>query len=628
MMKRPQRRFAVLFLLALFTIVGMTVAQDAPVTVAGSGIVAPVFEALSKASGVAFSPTLAIAGTRDGFDKLCSGAADVVVANRAITTDENNNCTTNSVDYVELLIGHNVAAFIVPADATYAQCLTLTDLNTVFAPSASTVNWSAVGSGGVDQAISVIVPAQNSATFAVLDKVVQGDGVRSDAAAQSSDADVVSAVSNNPGSIGVVSLSVAASSDKVRTVQINATDAIGCSSPSADSAEQRAYPAADPFFIYANKASLSKVGLTDALTFAVSDAAPALIEGQGFSAASSNAYSADRDALAGNGSSRPFSETATAFSIPADATGQVIIAGSANLKDYLTALSGALTAGYQGITFDIKLGGHVAGARRLCNGELDIFATDSALTAEEEQNCAANNITTQPIDLGKQAVVLIANEVNNLECLTNAQLTTIWSAASAGTVTNWNQVDAGFPDKELMLFTPGSGDSSADLMLLKATGISTPVREDVAESNNNPLYRAAAVGNVEGGLTVMSWADYQRVLANNQARIHVVNVDGGNGCVQPSEETIADGSYSLTRSAQLLVNTKSLTKVPVQSFLWYLASDSSYGALAQYDLVGVNFGSLPALRNNLQKWYLDSAVAAAEAAAVAAEATPEATPAN
>jgi phosphate transport system substrate-binding protein len=621
MMKRPQRRFAVLFLLALFTMVGMTVAQDGTVTVAGSGIVAPVFDALSKASGATFTSSLAIAGTRDGFDKLCSGAADVAVANRAITTDENNNCTTNLIDYVELLVGQNVVTFIVAADAPYAQCLNQLEVNTLFAPSAQATNWNAVGTNTVDQALSVIIPPLNSPTFAVLDKLVEGDGVRSDAVSQGSDTDVVNAVVSTPGAIGIVSLSVASASDKVRTVQLNASDVTGCASPSVDNVVQRAYPAADPFFIYANKASLSKPGLTEVLTFAVSDAAPAIIEGLGFSAGTSQTYASSRDALTGNGSARPFSESITAFSIPSDAAGQVVIAGSPNLRDYLSALSSALTAGYQNLTFDIKLAGHVAGARRLCNGELDILATDSALSAEEEQNCAANNITTTAIDLGKQAVVLVANDANDLECLTNAQLTTLWSAASAGTVTNWNQVDAGFPDKELMLFAPRGGDASADLMLLKASGAPTPVREDLADTNSDPLYRAAATANVEGGLTVMSWADYQRVLANNQQRIHLVGVDGGSGCVVPSDETIADGSYTLSRGAQLLLNTQSLTKVQVQSFLWYIADDSSFSAMAQFDLIGVNFGSLPALRNNLQKWYLDAAVAAA----AAPEATPEAT---
>ncbi|MBZ0289061.1 MAG: phosphate-binding protein, partial [Anaerolineae bacterium] len=74
--------------------------------------------------------------------------------------------------------------------------------------------------------------------------------------------------------------------------------------------------------------------------------------------------------------------------------------------------------------------------------------------------------------------------------------------------------------------------------------------------------------NVEGGLTYLSWTDYQRVLANNQQRIQLVGVNGGNGCVAPSEATINDGTYPLTRASKLLVNTKSLTRSEVQSFLW------------------------------------------------------------
>jgi hypothetical protein len=56
-----------------------------------------------------------------------------------------------------------------------------------------------------------------------------------------------------------------------------------------------------------------------------------------------------------------------------------------------------------------------------------------------------------------------------------------------------------------------------------------------------------------------------------------------------------------------------------------LASDENYSALEQNGFVGVTFGSLPALRDTLQKAYVDAAVAAAQAAEATPEATSEAT---
>jgi phosphate transport system substrate-binding protein len=195
-------------------------------------------------------------------------------------------------------------------------------------------------------------------------------------------------------------------------------------------------------------------------------------------------------------------------------------------------------------------------------------------------------------------------------------------------VTNWNQVDSSFPDQAMTLFAPNAGDSNTDLMMIKVAQTDFPARDDT-QLNDDPLYRAAATANVEGGLTFMGWADYQKVLANNQERIQLVGVNGGSGCVLPSAETIGDGTYPITRSARLLVNTKSLTKVPVQSFLWYLAEDDNYAQLENAGFIGVNFGDFPALRETLQKAYLDAQIAQAEATPEAtAEGTAEATPSS
>jgi phosphate transport system substrate-binding protein len=330
---------------------------------------------------------------------------------------------------------------------------------------------------------------------------------------------------------------------------------------------------------------------------------------------------ANKGALEGTANTRPFSEATTSFQIPPDANGQVTIAGAASAEDYLKSITGALTSQISTLTADLKFSGQTAGIRRLCNGEIDIAAVNGPLTDEQAKNCAANNIKTISIELGKQAVVLVGNASSTfLSCLTTDQLTKVWDATSAKTVTNWNQVDSKFADQKMTLLAPSEGDVSIDLLLEKASGKPLIGRGDV-EVNADALYRAAATANVDGGLAYMTWPDYQNVTKNNQQRIQLVGVDAGKGCVVPSEETISNATYPLVNDTQLLVKTTSLTNVPVQSLLWFLANDSNFPAFEKAGLIGVNFGSLPALRQTLQKAFID----AANDATKAAEATPEAT---
>ena len=632
-MKSLQRGAGMILVLALLISTGILSAQDdTKITIVGSGIVTPVLQSLVTASGVSITPDVSITGTNNGFEKFCNGEADVTTAARPISAAEDTTCTQNNVKYTELLVGHDIIAFIGKLDAAYTPCLTTANLNAIFPPSAQgqVTNWQQVAPENPNVPLTVFVPQNSTSTYAVLDNLIPGDGIRADANAPADEAAIIAAVSADPGAIGVVSLKAAsAANSQVKILQLNTNDAAGCTTPLTDNVESRAYTAADDFFVYVNKASLEKTGLKDALAFASSDQAAGVIDGLGFSAPSATAYAKNQSSLSGTGDTRPFSAATTSYQIPLDVAGPVEIAGATIGHGYLSNAGGAFQASYQQVTVNVKTEGQPAGIRRLCNGEIDIAVVDSDLTAEQSQNCDANNIKTLSIDLGKQAVVLVANAASTqLACLTADQLKKTWEATAAKTVTNWNQVDSTFPDQAMTLFAPNAGDSNTDLMMIKVVQTDFPARDDT-ELNDDPLYRAAATANVEGGLTYMSWADYQKVLANNQERIQLVGVNGGNGCVTPSAETIGDGTYPIIRSAKLLVNTKSLTKVPVQSFLWYLAEDDNYAQLENAGFIGVNFSDFPLLRETLQKAYLDAQIAEAEATPEAtAETTPEATPSS
>jgi phosphate transport system substrate-binding protein len=601
---------------------GIASAQDStPITVIGSGIVNPVLEALATASDTSITLSASVTGTNGGFDQFCQGQADITTATRTITPDEDTRCTQNNVKYTELLIGHDIVAFIAKPDAAYTSCLTAANVSAIFSPSAQgqTTNWQQVGAENPNIPLTVFVPQNNLPAFSVVDNLVPGDGIRADATSEADDNATITAVMADAGAIGVVSLkSATAAGSQIKILELNTNDAAGCTLPSTDNLESHAYAAGDNLLMYVNKASLEKPGLKDMLTFASSDQAASVIDGLGFVPPSATAYTKNQTSIEGTGDTRPFSSATTSFQIPADVSGPVAIAGASSGHAYLSNAATSFQAVYTQVTVEVMTEGQPAGVRKLCNGEIDIAVTDSDLTGEQNQNCDANNIQTLPIDLGKQAVILVANaNSTDLACLTSDQLKKIWEAGSSQTVTNWNQVESSFADQAMTLFAPNNGDSSTDLLMIKAAGTDVPSRDDT-QFNDDPLYRAAATANVPGGLTYMTWDDYQKVLANNQEHIQLVSVNSGNGCVTPGDATIGDGSYPLMRSTMLLVNTRSLTKPPVQSYLWYLASDENYNLLEGAGFRGVSFGSMALLRETLQQAYLNAQQAALEA-------TPEAT---
>jgi len=618
------RQVGMLALLALLIAPMLLLAQeDVSLSVVGSGIVTPLLEEVANTSGAALDIT--VTGTNNGFASFCRGEGDLAATTRPISGDEDGNCLRSGITYLELVVAHNMVAVVTHPENTFAECLTTDELNALFAPSSLNINWNQINAEFPDTPLSLNVPAQNTPTFALLDSVVEGDGIRIDASILSSE-EIISTVNATPGTVGVVSLSEALAGG-VKILELNAGDA-GCAAPSAETLEGRTYTAGQRLFVYVNANNLEKPGLTEFLNALVGENTAVNAETMGFTAATAAAYENDRAILTEGRRGREFSADVTGFNILPSVSGTVNIGGSAAGASYLNAVTIAFSTQYAGVTGNVTIEGEQAGIRRLCNGELDLIAVTGDLTQEQQDNCAANNITLTPIDLGHQAVVLLANGASPyLTCLTTAELGTVWNAAS--TLTTWDQVRAGFPATAPTLFAPSTINWVTDVLLQKTIGLTGINRIDI-ELDDDPLYRAAATANVEGAITYMNWTEYQTVLGNDQANIQVVGVDAtgsGDACVQPTETTIADGSYPVSRPIRLLVNNVALARPDVQSVLWFAASDAQYGLITAEGLTGLSFNALADLRQSLQDAFLAAQLAAAERAAnpvPVAESTPEA----
>jgi phosphate transport system substrate-binding protein len=627
-MRILQRRAGIMILLALLLSVTLAAAQEVtptvtaptgPITASGSAVIAPLFEALVAASGIT-GVTTQSTGTSNGLMSLCSGQTDIALASRSIQLEEDTACQTNGIGYVELLVAYNVLALVSSPQADFNQCLSNDNLAAVFAPSATgqVLNWNQVNAANPDRPLVVMAPGADSATYRLLDRVVIGDGIRADFPAMAAEAEIVAAVQANAGAIGVVTLPAAqAAGSAVRILQLDTTGS-GCIAPSAEAVVSLSYTASERLLLYVSRASLTKPGMTELLSFATGEAGAATVASAGFVAPTAAVYETNRSALTGEGDGRQFTEDLTSFQIPVTVSGVVNIAGSANLFAYVNSMKTSFTTTYPGVTVNLTAQGEANGFRRLCNGEIDIALATQDVPADVAATCTANNVNLYTLNVGRQVVVLVANGASPyLACMTPAQITTTWGVASANTVTMWNQVDAAFPATMMTLVGAEDGSSLNDLLIQRAANANTPIRLDVAENNRDARYRAAAVANVEGALTYMNWGDYQTVVENGQANIQLVSINTGTGCVAPSEATIADGSYLLMRDGRILVNYRSLTNIAVQSFLWYLLTEENFPSLAE----GSDFVTLtPAaeLRSGLEQAF-------AQAAAAALEATPEAT---
>ena len=143
---------------------------------------------------------------------------------------------------------------------------------------------------------------------------------------------------------------------------------------------------------------------------------------------------------------------------------------------------------------------------------------------------------------------------------------------------SWNGADSlakevggngGFPDAPLEITAPGqeSGTYDAFIELSGITDIATEqgLSEDQA-ATLRPDYESSPDDNViiqamEGSASSLGFTGF--AYAEGAAdQIKVIQVDEGSGCIEPTRDTIADGSYPLSRTLYIYVNKEKITSNP------------------------------------------------------------------
>jgi phosphate transport system substrate-binding protein len=116
-----------------------------------------------------------------------------------------------------------------------------------------------------------------------------------------------------------------------------------------------------------------------------------------------------------------------------------------------------------------------------------------------------------------------------------------------------------FPAERLALFGPGPGSGTFDYFTAAVIGTESSSRGDY-QQNDDGAITARSVAADPSALGYLAFALYR----SNAEGLKLVAVDTGQGCVRPSAETAADGSYApLSRPLFLYVNKAASARAEV-----------------------------------------------------------------
>ena len=301
----------------------------------------------------------------------------------------------------------------------------------------------------------------------------------------------------------------------------------------------------------------------------------------------------------------------------ADISGSLESDGSSTVGPVTEAVIEEFAAVAPGITVTNGISGTGGGFERFTIGEIPIANASRPIADDEVELAAQNGIEYYRFDVAYDGISVVVSAENEfLESLTVEQLAQLWSAD--GGVTNWSDLDPSFPDEPVELYGPGADSGTFDFFNEEVLGEDVGVRTDYNPSEDDNVL----VEGVAGSPNALGYFGYAYYEANAES-LRLVPIDNGDGPVEPSVETIGNGTYApLSRPLFIYVNAETLQSDPaLQEFLrFYLASSAELSA-------DVGYVALPAELGVEQQTKLEGAISGEVAPdSLTMEATPAATP--
>ncbi len=307
------------------------------------------------------------------------------------------------------------------------------------------------------------------------------------------------------------------------------------------------------------------------------------------------------------------SDTPTAGTSGSSMAGAVAISGSSTVLPISQLVAENFSNANPDAQISVDGPGTGDGFILFCEGKTDISDASRQIEPEEAKACKKAGINYVELEIGLDGITVMTNPANSsITCLNDGDLYALFGPESKG-FTSWadaNELAAkvggtgNFPDEPLTIVAPGqeSGtyDSFITLAGIDTTAIAQGIPEDQAAALR-PDYQSSGndsviIQGIEGSDSAIGFVGF--AYADQQGgAVTKIEIDGGNGCVEPSAATISDGSYPLSRSLYVYVNTdKVATNDTLKAFVDYYMSDAGIASVTDADYVAIPSERLDASR--------------------------------
>ena len=271
------------------------------------------------------------------------------------------------------------------------------------------------------------------------------------------------------------------------------------------------------------------------------------------------------------------------------AAGEIFVSGSSTVEPITNRVAEEFAAQNPDFQYTVEGPGTSDGFQLFCNGETDISDASRAISEEEVALCEENGVEYVELQVAFDGLSVVTNADNtDVTCLSFLDLYALLGPESEG-FANWSDANdlaaeleealgdeygasnAPYPDASLDVTAPGEESGTYDSFVEIVFGDISEARfeagvieEDQVETSRAD-YTASANDNViiegiTGSPSSLGWVGL--AFASEADGVTLLEIDGGDGCVAPSDETVADESYPISRPLFIYPSLASVEENP------------------------------------------------------------------
>ena len=294
-------------------------------------------------------------------------------------------------------------------------------------------------------------------------------------------------------------------------------------------------------------------------------------------------------------------------------SGEIVVSGSSTVEPITSIALEDFTAENTDVTYSVDGPGTGDGFALFCEGETDISDASRAINEEEVAACEANDITYVELQIAIDGLSVITSHDNaDVTCLGFGDLYALlgpesqgfdnWSEANdlaAELGTDFGEIHAPYPNAELVVTAPGEESGTFDSFVELVITDVAEAREQ--EETTRPDYQTSGddnviIENIAGSPSSLGWVGYAFADESSDS-VKLLEVDGGEGCVAPTPETIGNGEYPIARPLFIYVNAGEAADRPeLAAFVDFYLSDEGIDSVTEADYVALDDAALEETR--------------------------------